>query len=470
MEALVLTPDSAHLSRNIEDYPEGIIIPINKPYRWTSADVIRKVKYAAIRHFGKKNLKVGHAGTLDPLATGVLLVCIGKATKSAEALQAHDKEYIAGTYNRFPITIVEGKGSIVFDENGKRYIDMGSGIGVTAFGIADDEWQKAVSEQASMVQHMSNLYYTKPCADLAEMLCNKTGMKKVFFSNSGAEANECAIKVARKYAAEKKGPEYSTIITLKNSFHGRTLTTLAATGQDHYHELFQPLTPGFAHAEANDFESLKVIAEENKVAGILLECVQGEGGVNVLDAEFVKKTAEYAAENDIVLMIDEVQTGNGRTGEMYAYMNYGISPDVVTTAKGLGGGLPIGAAILGEKVQSVLGFGDHGSTYGGNPVCCAAACSIVSRIDDKLLADVKKKSEYIFGALKDAEGIESVSGMGLMVGIKTARPASEIVKECIDEGVLCLTAKDKVRLLPALNIPMDILAEAIEKIKNICAK
>ncbi len=385
-------------------------------------------------------------------------------------IQIKDKEYIAGTYTRFPVTIVNGKGSVVFDENEERYIDMGSGIGVTAFGIADEEWQKAVNEQIAQVQHMSNLYYTEPCARLAEMLCKKTGMKKVFFGNSGAEANECAIKIARKYAAEKKGAEYSTIITLKNSFHGRTLTTLAATGQEHYHELYQPLTPGFVHAEANKFEDVKKLCEENKVAGILIECIQGEGGVNVLEADFVKKTAEYAKENDIVMMIDEVQTGNGRTGEMYAYMNYGIKPDVVTTAKGLGGGLPIGAVILGEKVQNVLSFGDHGSTYGGNPVCCAAACSVVSRIDDDLLNSVKEKSKFVFEALRGAKGIESVSGMGLMIGIKTEKSASDIVKKCIEKGVLCLTAKDKVRLLPALNIPMDVLCEAVEIIKQACAE
>ena len=385
-------------------------------------------------------------------------------------IQIKDREYVAGTYARFPVTVMSGKGSVVFDEEGKRYIDMGSGISVTAFGIADDEWQKAINEQVARVQHMSNLYYTKPCGELAEMLCQKTGMKKVFFSNSGAEANECAIKVARKYASEKKGSDYSTVITLKNSFHGRTLTTLAATGQEHYHELYRPLTPGFVHAEANNFDELKKLAEENKVAGILIECIQGEGGVNVLEADFVKKTAEYASENDIILMVDEVQTGNGRTGEMYAYMNYGIKPDVVTTAKGLGGGLPIGAAILGEKVQSVLGFGDHGSTYGGNPVCCAAACSIVSRIDDALLASVKEKSRFVFDSLKGAKGIESVSGMGLMIGIKPEKNALDIVKKCIEKGVLCLTAKDKIRLLPALNIPMDILSEAIEIIKNVCAE
>ena len=379
-----------------------------------------------------------------------------------------DKSYVAGTYNRFPVVIDHGKGSLVWDANGKRYIDMGSGIGVTAFGIADGEWQKAVTEQLARVQHMSNLYYTEPCAKLASLLCERTGMKKVFFANSGAEANECAIKVARKYAAEHKGAEYSTIITLENSFHGRTLTTLAATGQAHYHELFQPITPGFVHTPAGDLDALREIVSTHKVAGILMECVQGEGGVIAMDADYVKAVAELAKEEDILLMIDEVQTGNGRTGELYAYMHYGISPDVVTTAKGLGGGLPIGAALLSEKVENVLGFGDHGSTYGGNPVCSAGAYSILSRIDEALLAEVRKKSAYVFDTLKGAEGVESVSGLGLMIGIKTKKPASEIVKACIEKGVLCLTAKDKVRLLPALNIPMEILSEAVEIIKAAC--
>ncbi len=383
---------------------------------------------------------------------------------------ALDKEYVAGTYNRFPVVIDHGEGSVVWDADGKRYIDMGSGIGVTAFGIADKAWQDAVTAQLSRVQHMSNLYYTEPCARLAALLCERTGMKKVFFSNSGAEANECAIKVARKYAAEKKGAEYSTIITLQNSFHGRTLTTLAATGQEHYHELFQPLTPGFVHTPAGDVAALEALIAEHKGAGILLECVQGEGGVIAMDREYVHAVAEIAAREDILLMIDEVQTGNGRSGMLYAYMNYGITPDVVTTAKGLGGGLPIGAAILGEKAANVLGFGDHGSTYGGNPVCSAGAYCILSRIDDAMLAEVRQKSDYVFAELQNAKGIDSVSGMGLMIGIKTVKPAAEVVRACIAEGVLCLTAKDKVRLLPALNIPQELLAEAIAVLKRICAE
>ncbi|MBO5505641.1 MAG: aspartate aminotransferase family protein [Clostridia bacterium] len=377
-----------------------------------------------------------------------------------------DKKYVANTYNRFPVEIVEGKGALMYDKDGKRYIDMGTGIGVTAFGINDDKWTEAVCDQLKKVQHTSNLYYTEPCARLAKLLCEKTGYKKVFFGNSGAEANECAIKIARKYAQEKKGEDYYTIITLKNSFHGRTLTTLSATGQDHFHKLFNPLTPGFVHAEANNFEELKKLALENKTAGIIMEAVQGEGGVNPLDADFVKKTAEFAKENDIILIMDEVQTGNGRTGKLYGYMNFDIIPDVVTTAKGLGGGLPIGAVLMSEKVENVLGFGDHGSTFGGNPVCCAGAISVIERIDEELLSDVRKKSEYIFDELQNADGVESVTGMGLMIGIKTKKPAGEVVKECMEKGVLCLTAKDKVRLLPPLNIPMDLLKEAIDTIKS----
>ena len=378
---------------------------------------------------------------------------------------AMDQEYVAGTYKRFPVEIVSGKGSRVVDANGKSYVDMGSGIGVTAFGFADEKWMTAVTAQLGRVQHTSNLYYTEPCAVLAKLLCEKTGMKKVFFSNSGAEANECAIKVARKYSAEKKGSDCYTIVTLVNSFHGRTLTTLAATGQDHFHELFQPLTPGFVHVPANDIDALKQCVAENKVAGILMEVVQGEGGVLPLTEEFLTAANAIAHENDIPFMIDEVQTGNGRSGKLYSYMNYPIRPDIVSTAKGLGGGLPIGATLLGEKVQNVLGFGDHGSTYGGNPVCCAGAVSVVERLTDDFLEGVKEKSAYVFSALEGAPGVESVSGLGLMIGVKTAAPAGDVVKKCMEKGVLCLTAKNKVRLLPALNIPMEDLTYAVETLK-----
>ncbi len=385
-------------------------------------------------------------------------------------LKKIDKSYIAGTYNRFPVVITGGSGSEVYDDKGKRYIDMGSGIGVTAFGISDETWIEAVTAQLGKVQHMSNLYYTEPCARLAQMLCKKTGMKKVFFANSGAEANECAIKVARKYASDKKGAEYFTIITLKNSFHGRTLTTLAATGQEHYHELFQPLTPGFVSVDAGDFEGLKAAALSHKAAAVMMECVQGEGGVIAMDPDFVRRVADFCKKEDIILIIDEVQTGNGRTGKMYGYMHYGIQPDVVSTAKGLGGGLPIGAVLLSAKVENVLGFGDHGSTFGGNPVACAGAISIVERLTPAFLKNVEKKSDYVFSALSDCPGVESVSGLGLMIGIKTARPAGEVVKACMERGVLCLTAKDKVRLLPALNIPMKVLKEAVSVLKAVISE
>ena len=371
-----------------------------------------------------------------------------------------DKKYVAGTYKRFPVEISSGKGSIVRDPSGKEYIDMGSGIGVTAFGIADDAWQKVVTEQLSKVQHMSNLYYTEPCAKLAQILCNKTGMSKVFFCNSGAEANECAIKVARKYAADKYGAGRHTIITLENSFHGRTLTTLAATGQDHYHELFQPLTPGFVSVPANDAAAMESAIEKYNPAGIMIECIQGEGGVVPLEADYIKFLRDITEKQDIVMIVDEVQTGNGRTGRLYSYMNFGIVPDVVSTAKGLGGGLPLGATLISDKCKDVLGFGDHGSTFGGNPVCCAGAISILSRIDDDLLESVREKSAWLFKAFSDAPGIESVSGMGFMIGLKTTKPASDVVAKCMENGALCLTAKDKVRLLPALNIPMDVLKKA----------
>ena len=381
-----------------------------------------------------------------------------------------DKTYVANTYARFPVEIVSGKGSVLVDNEGKNYIDLGSGIAVNVFGAGDEEWKQAVIAQLDKIPHTSNLYYTEPCAQLAKMLCERTGMKKVFFGNSGAEANECSIKVARKYSAEKKGADCFTIVTLLNSFHGRTLTTLAATGQEHYHELFQPLTPGFVHVPANDFESLKKTALETNAAGIMMEIVQGEGGVLPLTEDFVKQTAAFAKENDIPLIIDEVQTGNGRTGELYAYMNYGIQPDIVSTAKGIGGGLPLGACLMGEKVQDVLHAGDHGSTFGGNPAACAGGLSILSRIDDALLAEVREKSAYIFDQFNGAEGVESVSGMGLMIGIKPVGPASKIVTAAIGKGVLALTAKDRIRLLPALNIPWDLLKEAVSILKQLCAE
>ena len=379
-----------------------------------------------------------------------------------------DQQFVASTYRRFPVEIVSGKGSLVQDANGKEYIDMGSGIAVSSFGVADELWIAAVEKQIHSVQHMSNLFYTAPCANLAKLLCEKTGMSKVFFSNSGAEANECAIKVARKWAAEHKGPACSTVVTLVNSFHGRTLTTLAATGQDHFHELFQPLTPGFASFPVGDMDALKALCANGTVAAVLIELVQGEGGVIPLDPAFVKELDAYLKEQDILLMIDEVQTGNGRTGSLYAYMQYGLHPDVVSTAKGLAGGLPMGATLMSEKVCNVLSYGDHGSTFGGNPVAAAAAISVVERLTDDFLSDVTRKSNLIRSLLEGAPGIESVTGLGLMIGIKTVKPAAEVLAACRENGVLCLTAKDKVRLLPALNIPDDLLIKAAEVIKTAC--
>ena len=379
-----------------------------------------------------------------------------------------DNNFIANTYARFDLELKEGKGSLVYDESGKEYIDLATGIAVNTFGFCDEEWVNAVTKQLSKLQHTSNLYYTEPCAKLAEVLCEKTGMKKVFFSNSGAEANECAIKVARKYAAEKKGKEYNTIITLKNSFHGRTITTLAATGQEVFHNDFLPLTEGFCYAEANNIDDLLEKVANNKVAAIMFECVQGEGGVMPLEQEFVEKIFQIAKEQDILTIADEVQTGNGRTGKLYGYMNFGVTPDIVSTAKGLGGGLPIGATLLGDKVEDTLVPSSHGSTFGGNPVASAGAINIISRINDELLSEVNIKSDYIFERLTNADGVKNVSGLGLMLGIETKKDASEVIKTCQDKGVLVIKAKNKVRLLPALNIPWDLLERAIDILVDAC--
>ena len=384
-------------------------------------------------------------------------------------IKTMDRDYVANTYNRFPLQIVSGKGSLVTDETGKQYIDLGSGIAVNTFGVADEVWQQAVIAQLGKVQHTSNLYYTEPCAVLAKMLCQRTGMKKVFFSNSGAEANECAIKAARKYAAQKKGPEYTTIVTLWNSFHGRTLTTLAATGQEVFHKDFQPLTPGFVHARANDLEDLKAQVAAHKTAAVMMEIVQGEGGVNALEQEFVQGVAKLCREQDILLICDEVQLGNGRSGMLYGYMHYGIEPDIVSTAKGLCGGLPLGATLLGEKTEQVLGFSDHGSTFGGNPVCCAGAISTLSRIDEPLLQGVRERSRLIVETLTGKPGIKSVTGLGLMLGVETEKPAGEVIAQCMAQGVLVLSAHGKVRLLPALNIPMDLLRQALAVLLQACA-
>lgn len=380
-----------------------------------------------------------------------------------------DKEYIAPTYGRFNVALTNGKGSTLYDENGKEYIDFGSGIGVTAFGIADEEWKTAVINQLDKLQHTSNLYYTAPCAELAKLLCGKTGMKKVFFSNSGAEANEGAIKYARKYSFDKYGEGRSTIITLVNSFHGRTITTLAATGQDSFHTSFAPFTQGFKYCPANDIEALREMATDD-VCAIMFECVQGEGGVLNLDESFVKEIEKLAKEKDILMVVDEVQTGNGRTGKYFAYMNFGIEPDIVSTAKGIAGGLPMGAVLFGEKVESHITAGSHGSTFGGNPVAAAGAVSIVKRIDDTFLKSVSEKSKYIVEFLKNVKGVKNISGMGLMLGIETEKDAKAVVNACLDKGLLVLTAKTKIRLLPALNISYEELDKGLNILKEVIEK
>lgn len=380
-----------------------------------------------------------------------------------------DNNFVAHSYGRFDVVLTKGKGSTAYDENGKEYIDFGSGIAVNSFGFCDDEWKKAVEEQLNKLQHTSNLYYTEPCADLAKLLCEKSEMKKVFFGNSGAEANEGAIKFARKYSADKYSSNRHTIITLINSFHGRTITTLAATGQDHFHHDFLPLTDGFKYCPANDIEKLNELATDD-VCAIMFECVQGEGGVNNLDAAFVKEIAKIAKVKDILIIVDEVQTGNGRTGKYFAYQNYGITPDIVTTAKGLAGGLPIGAVLFGDKVKDTVTPGSHGSTFGGNPICAAGAISIITRIDDDFLSEVCKKSEYIINKLKEIKGVKSVSGMGLMLGVETDKDAKDITNECLEKGLLVLTAKTKIRLLPALNISYKEIDKGLKILKEVIEK
>lgn len=381
-----------------------------------------------------------------------------------------DNNYIAHSYGRFDVCLTNGKGSTLYDEEGKKYIDFGSGIGVTAFGICDDEWASAVNEQIKKVQHTSNLYYTQPCARLAKMLCEKSGMKRVFFANSGAEANEGAIKFARKYSFDKYGEGRSTIITLTDSFHGRTITTLAATGQDIFHKTFGPFTEGFRYCETNNIEMLNELATDD-VCAIMFECIQGEGGVNVLTPEFLEAIKQVCEKKDILSIVDEVQTGNGRTGKYFAYEHYSLKPDIVSTAKGLGGGLPIGAVLFGEKLKQTVSPGSHGSTFGGNPIACAGAISIVERIDDKFLDEVSNKGVYIKKKILEIKNVESIYGMGLMIGIETTKDASEIAKDCLQNGLLVLTAhKNRVRLLPALNISYKEIDEGLKILKEVIEK
>ena len=387
--------------------------------------------------------------------------------KSKDIIE-EDKKYIAGTYARFPVAFKEGKGSRLYDYDGREYVDCGSGIAVNIFGVNDEEWKNAVIAQMNSIQHASNLYYTKPQADLACLLCEMTGAKKVFFGNSGAEANECAIKAARKYGEIKHGADRKQIITLKESFHGRTLATLAATGQDAFHKYYGPFPEGFVYADPT-IEGVEACMNERTCA-VMIECIQGESGVNVLDKDFVQAVEKLCRERDIIFICDEVQTGNGRTGRLYAYQAYGVSPDIVTTAKGLGGGLPIGACMLFEKCAGVFGHGDHGSTFGGNPVVCAGAYSILSRIDEKLLQSVREKGEYFREGLKKIDGVKEVTGMGLMIGIHTDKPAAEVANECMKRGLLVLTAHSNVRLLPPLTISKDDIDFALKILNEVISQ
>lgn len=380
------------------------------------------------------------------------------------------EQYLAPTYARCPVTFVRGEGSRLWDEAGKEYVDLGSGIAVNTLGLADGAWADAVSAQLRTLAHTSNYYYTQPQAQLAEQLCQRAGMQRVFFSNSGAEANEAMIKCARKWAADRWGENArATVVTLTGSFHGRTLATLAATGQEAFHHDFGPFPEGFRYAKPNDIEDLKALLDEACCA-LMLELVQGEGGVVTLEKEYVQAAAQLCRERDMLLCIDEVQTGNGRTGTLFAFEQYDVRPDIVSTAKGLAGGLPLGATLFGEQVAETLGAGSHGSTFGGNPACTAGALHVLGRMDDALLAEVQAKGEHIRRRLQGQRGLGEVTGMGLMLGIETVRPAKEILAECLAQGVALLTAKEKVRLLPALNIPQALLDKGLDVLIKSASK
>ncbi len=377
-------------------------------------------------------------------------------------IEALDRENVAHSYGRFPVAIEKGKNAVCWDFDGKRYIDFTSGIGVNSLGFCDDGWQKAVTAQLSKLQHISNLYYTEPCARLAKTLCERTGMKKVFFANGGAEANEGAIKAARKYSFDKYGEGRSKILTLKNSFHGRTVTTLSATGQDVFHNFFFPFTEGFEFLTAGDLDELK--AHADGACALMIELIQGEGGVVPVDEWYVRAAAKFCQEKDILLIVDEVQTGIGRTGKLFCFEQYGITPDIVTAAKGIGGGLPLAAVLFGEKTEGVFAPGQHATTFGGNPVCCAGALEVLDRLDDGFLADVAEKGGYLRDKILKMPHVRSVSGMGLMIGIEleTAVKSADVVRAGLKTGVLLLTAKEKVRLLPPLTITSGEMDEGLE--------
>lgn len=378
-----------------------------------------------------------------------------------------DNENIMHTYGRYDVCLTKGKGVYAYDDNGKKYIDVSSGIGVNSLGYCDDGWVKAVSEQAGTIQHISNYYYNKVAGVLAEKLTKATGLSKVFFGNSGAEANECAIKVARKYSFDKYGRGRDHIITLVNSFHGRTIATLSATGQDVFHNYFFPFVEGFDNAIANDIESLKDTITD-KTCAVMLETVQGEGGVNILDSEYLQQVRKICDEKDILLIVDEVQTGVCRTGKLYGYMHSGIKPDVVTSAKGLGGGLPIGVCMVNEKLKDVMGPSTHGTTFGSNPVVCAGANYIIDTVNTpEFIEEINKKGAYFKEKIEKIKGVKSVRQQGLMIGIEVDGNAGDIAKKCTENGLLVITAKTLLRMLPPLNIKYEEIDEALAILKKV---
>ena len=378
-----------------------------------------------------------------------------------------DNENIMHTYGRYDVCLTKGKGVYAYDDNGKKYIDVSSGIGVNSLGYCDDGWVKAVSEQAGTIQHISNYYYTKVAGVLAEKLTKATGLSKVFFGNSGAEANECAIKVARKYSFDKYGRGRDHIITLVNSFHGRTIATLSATGQDVFHNYFFPFVEGFDNAIANDIESLKNTITD-KTCAVMLETVQGEGGVNILDSEYLQQVRKICDEKDILLIVDEVQTGVCRTGKLYGYMHSGIKPDVVTSAKGLGGGLPIGVCMVNDKLKDVMGPSTHGTTFGSNPVVCAGANYIIDTVNTpEFIEEINKKGAYFKEKIEKIKGVKSVRQQGLMIGIEVEGNAGDIAKKCTENGLLVITAKTLLRMLPPLNIKYEEIDEALAILKKV---
>ena len=385
-----------------------------------------------------------------------------------QTAKQYDDEYIIHSYGRFPVLLTKGKGATVQDDTGKTYIDFTSGIGVNALGFCDDGWVQAVSAQLQSLQHTSNLYYTEPCIQAAKLLCEKSGMKKVFFGNSGAEANEGVIKAARKYSFLKYGASRNKIIALQNSFHGRTMAALSATGQDAYHNFFFPFVDGFVFAKANDFADI-LSKMTDDVCAVMLETVQGEGGVVPLDKEYVQAVAKACKEKDILLIVDEVQTGMGRTGSLFSYQQFGIQPDLVSCAKGLGGGLPIGAVLFGEKTETVFVPGDHGSTFGGNPVVCAGAVHILNTMDDAFLQDVQKKGAYLKEKIEKMPHVENVAGLGMMLGIQLDVEAKPVINALLEAGLLVLSAKTKIRLLPPLTITQEELDKGLTILEQTLA-